>query len=196
MDKKQLRQTLLAARSALTAEERSAADAAIWRRLTELPELRAAKSILLYLDFRGEIESQPLIEWGLAQGKAVLAPVTVVAERRLIPVRITSMDDLQTGAYGIREPILREDGEGGEGAVYAPEDIDVVVLPGVGFDRQGGRLGYGGGYYDRFLPRLRQQTFKVAVAYEMQVLPEVPMEPHDTVLDALVTEKGVWRADH
>ena len=195
MDKKQLRQTLLAARSALTPEERAAASAEIWRRLTDLPELQAARSILLYLDFRGEIESQPLIEWGIAEGKAVLAPVTVVAERRLIPVRITSMDDLQTGAYGISEPILREGSEG-SGEVYAPEDIDAVVLPGVGFDRHGGRLGYGGGYYDRFLPRLREDAFKVAVAYEVQVLPNVPLEPHDTLLDALVTEQGVWRADH
>lgn len=187
MDKKQLRKSLLTKRSALTEVERNAYDQAIFRNLTAMPELHAAETILLYLDFRGEVSSDPIIRWGLAEGKRICAPKTVVDERRLIPIRITDADDLIVGAYNIREP---RDSEQARVEIAA---IDAVILPGVGFDRQGGRLGYGGGYYDRFLPQLRDDVVKIAVAYELQVLPEVPLEPHDTKLDALVTEAGVWR---
>jgi 5-formyltetrahydrofolate cyclo-ligase len=189
MEKKELRKMLLAKRQALRLTERAPLDAAILKRLTGLPEMQTAATILLYLDFRGEVESDGMIRWCLSKGKTVCAPVTIKAERKLIPVRITSLDELQEGAYGIREPVYSREKE------VAPSEIDLVVLPGVGFDRQGGRLGYGGGYYDRFLPKLRPDVKKIAVAYELQVIDQVPTEPHDTLLDALVTEKGVWRRD-
>lgn len=189
MDKQALRKELLAKRQAMTAEQRMAYQEAILQHLIQMPELQKAHMILAYLDFRGEVESEGLITWGLAQGKTVCAPITVVKERRLIPVKMTSPTDVQLGAYNIREPILRE------GAAVEVDEIEAVVLPGVGFDRRGGRLGYGGGYYDRFLPRLRPGVPKIAVAYELQVLSEVPREPHDCQLDALVTEQGVWRRE-
>lgn len=187
MDKKELRKHLLTERQNLSREQRTPLDAAILKRVTELPEVQAADTILLYLDFRGEVESDGMIEYCLAEGKTPLAPVTFKEERKMIPVRITSLSDLREGAYGIREPLHLPELE------VDIEQIDLVILPGVGFDRKGGRLGYGGGYYDRFLPKLRPQVPKIAVAYEMQVVESVPMEPHDTLLDALVTEKGVWR---
>lgn len=229
LDKKALRRHLLEARQALSASERAQRDAQILAQLTSLPEVQAARTLLVYLDFKAEVSSHDLIEWALAQGKTVCAPVTVVAERRLIPVRLRSGDDVVSGAYGIREPRLREHlcvvkqarsssalsqkeveaignpsdipneevlcdlaNDVSERVVVPLAHIDVVILPGVGFDREGGRLGYGGGYYDRFLPRLRADACKIAVAYELQILPQVPLEPHDMRLDVLVTEAGVW----
>ncbi|MBL0389204.1 5-formyltetrahydrofolate cyclo-ligase [Tumebacillus sp. ITR2] len=187
LEKKALRRQLLDARLALSAEVRANYDNQILAHLITLPQVQGAQTILLYLDFRSEVSSHGLIEWAVAQGKTVCAPVTVVAERRLIPVRLRSAEDVILGAYDIREPANQAD-------VVDLETIDLVVLPGVGFDRSGGRLGYGGGYYDRFLPRLKHQVPKIAVAYELQVLPEVPLEPHDTKLDVLVTEAGIWEA--
>lgn len=187
MDKKAWRQEVLAKRKALTAEQRQEYEEAIVRHLTDMPEVQKAKVLLLYLDFRGEVSSEAMIRWGIEQGKTVCAPVTVVDERRLIPVRIETAGEYDVGAYGIREPKLRDE------RVVRVEEIDAVILPGVGFDRKGGRLGYGGGYYDRFLPRLRPDAQKIAVAYEVQVMEDVPLEAHDTLLDALVTERGVWR---
>jgi len=186
MNKDALRKQLLDFRRTLTDVQRRIYDAAIFERLTERPEMRNAQTILLYADFRGEVGTGLLIQWGLEQGKRILAPVTVPAERKLIPVSLRSPDDFVSGAYGIREPRLEDE------QIVAPEKIDVVIVPGVGFDRHGGRLGYGGGYYDRFLPRLSPQAVKIAIAYDCQVLPEIPLEPHDTPLDLLVTEKGVW----
>lgn len=185
--KKSLRKCLLATRNALDEKERRASDKAILCHLLSMPEVYAAHTVMLYLDFRGEPTSEAMIRWGLAAGKRICAPKTIVEERRLIPLRIEDPDDLISGAYGIREPRDSEE------ARVEIEAIDTVILPGVGFDRRGGRLGYGGGYYDRFLPKLRPDVVKIAVAYELQVLPEVPLEPHDTKLDALVTEAGVWR---
>ncbi len=187
MNKKELRKQLLAERQQLTREQRAPWDAAIFKRLSEMEEVQQASTIMLYLDFRGEVESEEMIRYGLAAGKRVCAPVTFKEERRMVPVLISSLDQLHEGAYGIREPLHLPEREVGV------EEIDLVVLPGVGFDRQGGRLGYGGGYYDRFLPKLRPDARKIAVAYELQVVAEVPMEAHDTPLDALVTEAGVWR---
>lgn len=187
MDKKAMRKELLEKRKALTEGQRQEYGEAIVRHVTEMPEVQSAKVVLLYLDFRGEVSSEGMILWGIEQGKTVCAPVTVVEERRLIPVRIETAGEYDVGAYGIREPKMREE------LVVGVEEIDAVILPGVGFDRKGGRLGYGGGYYDRFLPRLRPDAKKIAVAYDVQVIDAVPMEEHDTVLDALVTELGVWR---
>lgn len=187
MDKKTLRKELLQKRHALPPEERLRHNAAILQHVTGMPEVAAAQTMLLYFDFRGEVDSSALISWGMAAGKTVCAPITIPEERRMIPVRLTSLEDVQIGAYDIREPIFAEE------RVVDIEDIDVVILPGVGFDREGGRLGYGGGYYDRFLPRLREDAKKIAVAFELQVLPHVPLEAHDMPLDALVTERGLWR---
>ncbi|TCP52395.1 5-formyltetrahydrofolate cyclo-ligase [Tumebacillus sp. BK434] len=187
MEKQALRKHLLALRQNLSREARAPLDAAILQRVIELPEVQAAQTILLYLDFRGEVESDGMIEHCLAHGKTPVAPVTLKEERQMIPVRITSLADLRMGAYGIREPLHLPELE------VPVTAIDLVILPGVGFDRKGGRLGYGGGYYDRFLPKLRPEVPKIAVAYELQVVENVPMEPHDTLLDALVTEQGIWR---
>jgi 5-formyltetrahydrofolate cyclo-ligase len=206
VEKKALRRRLLEARQALAEAERNEWDARILANLMSLPEVQAARTLLVYLDFKAEVSSRGLIEWAIGEGKTVCAPVTLVEERRLIPVRLRSADDVVSGAYGIREPKLKErlrleeESAGFDEAMLAENpavvplaEIDVVILPGVGFDRFGGRLGYGGGYYDRFLPRLRPDAGKIAVAYEMQMLPEVPLEPHDTRLDVVVTEMAVYR---
>ncbi|KEO81560.1 5-formyltetrahydrofolate cyclo-ligase [Tumebacillus flagellatus] len=185
-EKKALRRRLLDERQTLSVEARAALDQKILNRLLALPEVQAANTMLVYLDFRAEVSSRGLIEWGIAQGKTVCAPVTIVDERRLIPVKLRCADDVILGAYDIREPANRSD-------TVDAEEIDLVVLPGVGFDREGGRLGYGGGYYDRFLPKLKPGTPRIAVAYELQMLDAVPLEPHDARLDAVVTEARVYR---
>jgi 5-formyltetrahydrofolate cyclo-ligase len=187
MEKQQLRRELLARREGLPLAKRQVFDAAICRRVQELPEWQAAETVFLYLDFRGEVSTKALVETLLEHGKKVCAPVTRPVERQMLPVRLLALDEVRQGAYGIREPLFREE------ALVDAEQIDLVILPGVGFDRAGGRLGYGGGYYDRFLPKLSAKAKKIALAYECQVLPELPREPHDVRVDLLVTEKGVWR---
>ncbi|WP_018130958.1 5-formyltetrahydrofolate cyclo-ligase [Effusibacillus pohliae] len=185
MDKNELRRRILARRNGLDGAERAKKNEAIFRNLVSIPQVQAAGTFLLYLDFRGEVETARILQWGWQAGKRMAVPVTVPAERKLVPVEIRSFTELEPGAYGIREPKAG-------GRVPVPVDtIDAVLVPGVAFDRRGGRLGYGGGYYDRFLLLLRSDALKIGLAYELQLVEEVPAEEHDVQLDLLVTENAV-----
>jgi 5-formyltetrahydrofolate cyclo-ligase len=186
MDKASLRGEILAKRMGVPKETRELWDRHILDRLLLLEAVKQADTILLYLSFRAEVGTDGIFHWGFQEGKRMAAPVTSVASRTLWPVEIRSLKEVTTGAYGIREPLWREE------RVIPVEEIDLVLLPGVAFDRHGGRLGYGGGYYDRFLPRLRPDAVKIGLAYDLQVVGRVPLEPHDVRLDAVVTESGVY----
>ncbi len=122
----------------------------------------------------------------LSQGKAVALPRTIIAQRQLECFQISSLDDLVTGAYSIMEPdperCPRVD----------PSELDIVIVPGSVFDRRGGRLGYGGGYYDRFLSKDAPQALRIALAFSFQVQDNnIPLQPHDELMDYIVTEKEI-----
>ncbi|HPU01831.1 MAG: 5-formyltetrahydrofolate cyclo-ligase [Firmicutes bacterium] len=184
MHKRALRKEILARRDRLSASEIAAWSKAIARRLLELPPYREAGTIMFFLSFGSEVDTGEMIEESLARGKRVLVPKTVPEERRLIPSELLDCaKDLAPGAYGIREPrpeALRP---------VAPCQIDLLIVPGVAFDLKGNRLGYGGGYYDRFFNRLRPGVPLVALAFELQLVEHVPVEPWDRRVDWLLTEK-------
>ncbi len=124
----------------------------------------------------------------LSQGKAVALPRTIIAKRQLECFQISSLDDVVTGAYSIMEPdperCPRVD----------PSELDIVIVPGSVFDRRGGRLGYGGGYYDRFLSKDAPQALRIALAFSFQVQDNnIPLQPHDELMDYIVTEKEIIR---
>lgn len=183
MDKNFLRQRIVTFRQELQPTLRDEKHRLILQHLVSLPEVQAAKEIMVYLDYRGEVATADILRWGWAAGKTMAVPVTLKPERKLVPVAIHTFDDLQIGAYGIREPRL--------GKEVPAEHLDLVLVPGVAFDRHGWRLGYGGGYYDRFLPRLRPDCLKIGLAYDLQIVQQVPFEEHDIPLDLLVTETEV-----
>jgi len=144
-DKTALRRRFLEARRALGRRSVVLGDE-VQRALLDDDVFRRAGSVMIYLAFRGEVPTGLVLEAALAQGKVVAAPVTLKEERRLVPLRLEGLAaELRPGAYGILEP------EPSLCRPVPPEDIDLVVVPGVAFDARGGRLGYGGGYYDRFL---------------------------------------------
>lgn len=175
--KTQLRRQLLQSRDRIPPERRRAKSLQITERLLNLPVVQAADCVFIYVAFRSEVLTQPAISALLARGAAVCVPWTDTIARRLIPARITTLDQLTPGAMGIPEPNPRHLQE------VALGSIDVVVLPGAGFDCLGWRIGYGGGYYDRFL---RSGTFQtVGIAFEEQIVPDVP---HDPAVDCPVRE--------
>ena len=115
-------------------------------------------------------------------------PLTLTKEKRLDPYLITDPEQqLVSGYCNIPEPDPKK------ADLFDAARIDVVILPGSVFDAKGGRLGYGGGYYDRFLTDQAPQALKIGIAYEMQLVDEVPLLPHDQRLDYLVTEKRIIR---
>lgn len=184
--KSQIRRELIAKRQALSQEEVQSKSQLIARRIVTLPEFCQAKTIMVYLAFRNEVDTQEIIQEALAQGKRIVVPISEPQERKIIPAEIKNYPaDLQVGTYGILEPKPE--------AIYPvdPAEIDLVFIPGVAFDEKGYRLGYGAGYYDRFLSRLRPDVVTLALAYEMQILSDVYPESHDQKVGLIVTEERI-----
>jgi len=184
--KRAARARALAARDALPAAERARLSSVICARATALPELGRAASLLLFASFRSEVDTSPLLRWALERGVSVALP-RVRGPRLMEALRIEDpVTDLAPGSWGIPEP---RDGL----PLVAPEQIDVVVVPGAAFSLAGARCGYGGGFYDTYLPRLVSGTPRIAVAFDVQVADELPCEPHDLRVNAIVTETRVIR---
>ncbi len=170
--KKQIRESLLQKRELHTKTEEDTNK--IIEKLLSLPEIKKAKYILLYYPHRNEVNTLPLIKKFLKEGKNVLLPK--VQGNNIIPIIFKDFSQLKEGYAGIKEP---------EGKPVSPEKIDIVIVPGVAFDRKGHRLGYGKGYYDRFLSKT--DALKIGLAYDFQIVENLPAEEHDVPLDLIIT---------
>lgn len=184
-DKKALRAALLARRRALAPAEAAARSARVLARLRALPAWAGAREVLTYMPVRGEVDVTPLMAELWARGARVLLPRCRPGEPGVMDVACAlELAVLRPGAHGIAEP--DPDACPAE-AAPAP---DVVLVPGVGFDRRGLRLGFGGGFYDRFLARLgRPGPLLVAPCYTFQLLDTLPADPWDVPMDVIVTEE-------
>lgn len=185
--KRQLRSRIMEARKAMPAEQRKEYSAAVCQKLSQCDRLAEAKAIMAFHPFDTELDIWPFVEAAKVRGQEIWLPRTVPSEKRLIPYRYSGPEMLRQGVYGIWEP---------DPALAEEADLtrlDAVVVPGVAFDARGGRMGYGGGYYDRFLAALAVRPYLVGVAFSMQVVEQVPREPHDIMLDGLVTERGFFQ---
>lgn len=175
--KRLLRETTLAARRSLEPEERALASARIAERVLSRPDVLMADVVMLYAPTPTEVDTTA-IDSGLRQrGVEVCYPR--VSGPHLDVVAVETLDDLEAGHRGIREP----------GGPTFEDEVDVVIVPGVAFDLRGGRLGHGGGHYDRLLAELPTAS-RIGVAFSCQLVLRVPMEDHDQPLDMVVTEHG------
>lgn len=156
-------------------------DMSIQRRLFSLKEFREAVMVLFYASFRSEVNTELMISDALDMGKTVLLPRVHMEEKRLTKHEINGNEELSPGFMGIPEPVAGDE--------CMVEDIHMLVIPGVAFDPAGARIGYGGGYYDKLLPRVKGTRTIAALAYEAQIFDELPTEPHDVSVDYIVTEK-------
>jgi 5-formyltetrahydrofolate cyclo-ligase len=187
MDKTELRRAMLAHRSSLTAEERARLALAAQAALIGSEPFQRAGLILLYQAFRGEVSTEQIAAAAVAAGKGLALP-RVQREPRKLFLHAYAGDPttLAAGAYGIAEPRP-------EWPEVEYRAVDLVVVPGVAFDRQGGRLGYGGGYYDRLLPGIRAANpgaVLLGLAFDLQVIDRLPSDAHDIPVDAIATERG------
>lgn len=185
-EKKAQRALALSRRNALTPEERAAFSAAICRHLTALPALQKAKFILSYMAAGSEADLSDFHRWATARGKVLAFPVSLSGGRMEAYVPEDS-EGWERGRYGIRAPIPERS------RPVEPRELDAVVLPCVGFDGQGRRLGHGGGYYDRYLPQCPQAA-PILAAFEAQRLERVAVDGHDRPFRVAVTERGAFSA--
>lgn len=179
--KSELRKGLRAARAALGAEDHALRSSSAAQRLVaELPA--TVRTILVFVSLGSEIETRPLLHRLWERGRIVCVP-RVTGDGAMDAVVVSSFEELRPGFRGILEPF------GGD--ELAPESLDLVVVPGTAFDAGGRRLGQGGGFYDRYLPRTRPDCVRIGLGFDFQVVDRVPSEEHDERVHRVVTDRRV-----
>jgi 5-formyltetrahydrofolate cyclo-ligase len=185
--KRRLRRSLKARRSAMSHAERQRYSAKITSYACDLPMYRASETVMLYMALAHEVQTAALIAHARRHRKRVIVPV-VTPDGLVAVVCPTEASHFRPGPFGILEPRDLS-------AVVPPTEIDLVFVPGMGFDAKGVRLGYGGGYYDRFLRLLPAHTHFGGLAFHVQIVPSIPQLPHDICMPFVVTEQGVLTYD-
>jgi 5-formyltetrahydrofolate cyclo-ligase len=183
-----IRKQILALRDGLSQGEIAAKSGEIVRRLTELRELRDASTLMVFLSFGSEVLTDDLLRWGWDAGKRIVIPRCCPDDRGLTPCLLDGFAELGIGHYGILEPKADKIRPVPRG------EIDVILVPAVAFDRRGYRIGYGGGYYDRFLPDVPQAA-RIGAAFSCQIVAEIPADSHDVPADRIVTEREIITPD-
>lgn len=184
-----LRAVCLQRRDQLPASERRHRSLLIARWLCSSAWYRQSKDVLTYLSVRSEVDTRPIVEMAWQDGKRVWAPKTNRQEQTMDFIEIRQWTDVIPGSWGIEEPAQTQPSFT---AVVPPERTALLLVPAVAFDRRGFRIGYGGGYYDRFLDRASHRFLTIGLAFDMQLLPWVPAEAHDWPVDGVLTERG-WK---
>jgi len=187
--KNSLRQEVLAKRDAISQATRQAYTVDLLVNISSLPEWKKANTVLLYLGIKTEFDPTPLVEAALSMEKTVVLPRILKAENRLEIRQIQSLDqDLVSGVWGLREPDPYSCPE------IEPAKLDFVLVPGVAFDLQGNRMGYGAGFYDRLLSDQRLVAPRISAFFSEQLVDQVPHEAHDLPVDIMVMPRQILRA--
>ncbi len=179
MDKSLIRKDILEKRSKLTTSQVLDLSAHIAHSLFELPEYNRATDICSYISYNNEVMTQDIIKNSWQLGKNVASPRVTGKDMEFI--YYNSYDDLEVGAYNIMEPVGNR--------VFDLEE-GLVIMPGVAFDENKNRIGYGGGFYDRYLEK-HPNCIKIAIAYEFQIIPEIEYEPFDIKPDIIITDRRI-----
>ena len=183
MDKNLIRKTVLRQRRALSALEKSQAESVMLESLLDWEVFKNAGVIHVFISKPDEPDTRPIIEHCWCSRKKIAVPVVLPDTFDLFHSEIKSFDDLVSGMHGTQEPYPERR------IKINPESFDLVIVPGVAFDRQGGRLGHGKGYYDRFLELTR--AFRLGFTFDCQLLETVPTELHDVPMNAILSESGI-----
>jgi len=182
--KKEIRKNILQKKEALSNEIVNDKSISIFNKLIETNFYKDANNVMLYISFGKEVVTKYIVDNLQSRGKRVFIPVTVPKTKALIISELKNFEeDLQVGHFGVMEPkeeALRP---------VDPSILDLVIVPGVAFDKSGYRIGYGGGYYDRFLPRLSHKATTVSLAFDMQLIDTIPTSKYDLPVQYIITEE-------
>ena len=158
----------------------------IENRLFNFANFMEAKIALLYINSPNEIVTKNIIKRSADNKRVVILPVFDSEKHKTVLMKVDDLKtDLKTGCRGILEP------DGNRCKIVPTDCVDIAIIPGIAFDEKGGRIGSGEGYYDRLIPKLSITTRKVSLAFEAQIIQQLPMEPHDKHVDIIITEKRI-----
>ena len=180
LTKKTIRANVLAARDTMPLDERERAAVKVIDAIIASTPYGEAKTILAYAHFGSELNTQALLERILADGKKLVLPRVDKASQQLQLHLVADLNELVTGIWGIREPDTNAE-------IIAPDQLDLILVPGVAFDRAGFRIGYGKGFYDKLLAKVNPLSTRLSAAFDCQIIDAVPNEAHDQRVDIIVT---------
>jgi len=184
--KSSLRERILALRRAQSSRDIEKKSGDIRRKLFTFVPFCQAETILFYLAIKDEVQTEKMIEESLQKGKRVAAPLIDWQRKEILPSEIKDLTkDIEISVFKIPQP------KNNLYSPFSPVNIDIVIVPGVVFDRKGNRLGFGGGFYDRFLGKLSNRTKLVALAFELQLVDNVSSQSYDIAVDYLITEREI-----
>ena len=180
LEKRKTRDRIKKLRLNLTKEQVAEDSELIYNKIIDSKIFESAKVIMSYMSFQNEIDTEKINDYIISCGKKLLLPKML--DREIIKAIEYTGEFKIDNSFGIKEPV---------GEIY-DGDIDLVIVPGVVFDREGNRIGYGRGYYDRFL-KLYSRARKISLAYEFQILDRLEVEKHDEKIDEIVTKNNIIR---
>jgi 5-formyltetrahydrofolate cyclo-ligase len=180
-----IREEAMKKRDAIPLPVKKAKSLAIKDRLFSIEEFSRASSVLFYASFRSEVDTSILIQEAISMGKKAVLPKVDSNLTSLTKHSVNGMHETSSGYMGIPEPVTDP--------CCNIEEIDLIIVPGIAFDETGGRIGYGGGYYDRLLPRVKGLRPIVALAYEEQIYDNLPRAEHDIEMDIVLTDRKTIR---
>ena len=187
MSAEALRAAVSKRRDSLSVAERALKSEQIWKRLVELPEFQAASQALFYVSFKSEVETALMRDMARELGMAVAVPRSSQGDRRMTFYYLDNEDELESGPYGILQPPADPE------KVVELEDLSVILVPGLVFDAKGNRLGWGAGFYDRFLAGEGRGLPSIGLAFDCQLVESISAQPHDVPVSVIVTESRVIR---
>ncbi len=184
MDKILLRKKILRERAKIPLSTRENYSERINKLIKSTSYYKNSKTIMVFLSFNHEVDTHKFIKDAISEGKRIVVPISIHETRELIPSELKDFNELEIGYFNIltpKEEFIRP---------VAKEEIELIIVPGIVFDSHGFRIGYGGGYYDRFLSDIAKKVPKIAIGFSMQLIEQVPRESFDIPVDMIVTEKG------
>ena len=179
-----LRKNLIKKRKNISHSEVLNKSKLIEKKLFKIDEFRFAKNILFYVSYNNEVFTHNMIKKSLSMNKNVITPISYVKKRNLILIKIDKWDELKKGSYNILEPIRTREKE------ILLDSIDFIIVPAIGFDLKGNRIGHGLGYYDRLLKKSKNATH-IGLAFEFQIMNQIKVEEYDIPVNIIITEKRI-----
>mgnify|MGYP001592007099 CR=1 FL=1 len=189
ISKVNIRKSILNQRQLYDSETRMKWNDSIFTKLINSEFYKKATVIFIFVNFGNEVNTHQIINRAISDNKIICVPRIPSKATGIEIFKINNLSELKSGYYGILEPLENC-------PKVAIENVDLIIMPGVAFDRHGGRIGYGAGFYDKFLNKTNKKIDRIALAYQFQVLDEVPMNELDATIDGIITEEEIIMIDN